>query len=461
MKRTYLILSLLLLSIIPAMAQKKILKIEEDAERNSAINIYSNDNENAFCAVFIADPDMELKFSSSYQRNNFIDILSSKDTIIGNERFYELVLPSELTKKGSQIYGARILTVYADGFDAVNLTSFCGAPKTKVYYRVINDYKAAENPYYIAIDKASNYYSGGDYLNARTQYMLAKQYKEYEAPENKALVDEAIANVDYIQQQKISISQATSRSNWYKALEGCSNILRVNPADEQVRQQSENYAISYNNDCSIFYQTAEEFSETNRLDSALRYYQMAIDLDCPSGALANTKMNIIKRKQAAKLYREHFFTLDYGTEGDMFGFTVGRYGEYKWKGYFRLSLNADVFDLISTSKHSVDKTAEAGIVLGGFTHKIVKPVWIHFSPFGYVGAAYFTPDTENYTDAAEAQKAENLKWNFAHSWAPEIGIGVKLWYFQLRYTYQRRVVFQSKWSTLGHESHFVSLGVCW
>jgi tetratricopeptide (TPR) repeat protein len=442
------------------MAQKKVLKIEEDTERNSAINIYSNDNENAFCAVFIADPDMALQFSSSYQRNNNIDILNLKDTIIGNERFYELVLPSELTKKGSQIYGSRILTVYADGFDAVNLSSFCSAPKTKVYYRVINEYKAAENPYFIAIDKATNYYSNGDYLNARTQYMLAKQYKEYEKSENKSLVDEAIANVDYIQQQKIDIAQAVSRSNWYKALGGCSNILRVNPADDQVRQQSENYAVSYNNDCSIFYQTAESFADINRLDSALRYYQMAIDLDCPNAGIAVTKSSIIKRKQAAKLYREHFFTIDYTTEGKMFGFTAGRYGEYKWKGYFRLSLNPNLVDLFSKSKYSVDKTYEAGIVLGGFTHKIVKPVWIHFSPFGYVGAAYFTPDP-NITDAAEAAKGENLKWNFAHSWAPEVGIGIKLWYFQLRYTYQRRLVFQKKWDILGHDSHVLSIGVCW
>lgn len=449
MKRTYLVLSLLMLALLPAMAQKKTLLVEEDAERNSAINIYSNDNENAFCAVFIADPDMELQFSSSYQRNGNIDILSQTDTIIGNERFYELVLPSELTKKGSQIYGARILTIYADGFDALNIPSFCGAPKTKVYYRVINEYKAAENPYYIAVDKATNYYSSGDYLNARTQYMLAKQYKEYEEESNKAVVDEAISNIDYIQQQKIEISQAAARSNWYKALDGCSNILRTNPSDEIVRQQSETYAISYNNDCSLFYQTAEAFAESNRLDSALRYYQMAIDFDCPSASLAVTKMNVIKRKKAAKLYREHFFTADYGTKYDMFGFSVGRYGEFKWKGYFRLYLNADVFNLISESKREIGNTAAYGIVLGGFTHKIVRPVWIHFSPFGYTGATYFT------------QGADELKWNFAHAWAPEIGIGVKLWYIQLRYTYQHRLVFNHEWATLGHNSHFLSLGVCW
>lgn len=153
------------------------------------------------------------------------------------------------------------------------------------------------------------------------------------------------------------------------------------------------------------------------------------------------------------------------------GFSYGKYNMHKAGGFFNMSLNKQVFDMMR-SNCAIPDMPEMNLSFG-WTLKVVNPVWVFFGP-GVTAKCYYGDYKKNDSDideifpgadgipndpngvlkpsseygSANSKKqaiyTENdTKANLGWAISPVIGICVKYSYFAVRLTYQYRFAMDS------------------
>lgn len=421
---------------------------------SSFADVHPSKEKKEFKAVFKCNKQLKLSFVSNYHKNGKIDILSETVDTVGNQLVYELVFPTELVGAGA--LDGRVLSVYADGFDRYDMVRFNFPVHTKKVFEVEDPYEQLQNPYYLALSKASEYFAQGNYDDARTQYEIAQKTPEYES--DKQSIDDNIQLIDSIKNMIVQADKAFADIKYMEAMELYRDILKLNPGDAYVISKAQECVTAHGNNCTSFYNMAEEMYNEGDFETAKEYYNKVIDADCSFSSMATTKLLMVERKLKTKKFKARFFTYEFHKDAPI-GFTVGKCNNRGSGGFFSLRINTNTLELMR-NEPSVDLVPEANVSFG-WTHKIVAPVWFFIGP-GYTGVGTYKIRESAVDKDVESlgNKDYSFKWHSAIS--PEAGIIVKLWHFNIKYSFQYRYALKSADEDLIDEMrHYVGIGFCW
>lgn len=434
-------------------AQKK-LSVERKTDQ-----VYPCENRKEMMALFKCSKDLKLSFSSNYHAGSNVDILSETVDTVGTMCEYRLVFPTEI--KGAMSLNKRKLTIYCQGFDPVILTMFNSEPKTCRVYEIVDPYLKLQTPFYTALNEATELFGNGNYADAIAKYNIAKETPEYlQNEENQALINTRLALSDSLIQWREKADNAYRAIKYLEAMNLYSKILKYNPNDVYVIDRKRECATAHASDCTSFYSTAEEMYDDGNLLEAKFYYQKVIDSDCAFKAIANEKLLMVNKTLDNRKNKNHFFSYEWNKDVPI-AFSVGSANFRKWGGYFSLRTNVDTWELIRFEPEKNQKP-EANISFG-WTKKIVAPIWIHFGP-GYtgVGEYHLRKSGVEKDEKGEPLLNEDVSFNWYSAISPEVGLMLKIWHINLRYTFQYRFALKSKHEDVfGTMRHYIALGVAW
>ncbi len=449
---------LFILSMCATSFAQKQLSVEDIS---NPTDIYPCEDRYEMKAVFICDSTMRLSFVSNYELEDEKDILSFYETVTGNERHYELVFPTEIP--GSSCDG-RELTMYCDGFDKYVFPGFNGPAKTVKSYKVTNPYTKMTNPFYKSIDSASEFFNLANYKEALSQYNIAREAPEYINKESNIDIDAKIAEIDSIIKWREEADKALANRDYFNARDLYTKVFIANANDKYASDKLIEVNTQFNNVCLFNMNQGALFSSEDKYEEAQKYYQTVIDMNCDPAqrALASSQLKSIRSTVEAKKSKSHFFNYEFNKFTPI-GFSVGKCNMKGVGGYFSLRTNADFFTALKIEP-DVELDPEMNISFG-WTRKIIPPVWIFFGP-GYTARANWEWKNEdlNYENATEEEKfdKDNYKFQLNNAISPEIGIIVKYWYLNLKYTFQYRFgLSTAQEKAIGNMRHYISIGACW
>lgn len=448
MKKIGLYITLLFCVSISTYGQK-VLNFEDIS---NPTDVYACEDRLEAKVIFYCDLSLDLTFSSNYK-----DIVSLTVDSVGNEKKYEIVLPTQ--GKGTS-YDGRIFTVYATGFDKKVFMNFVFSPKTVTEYKVTDPYAKLQNPYYKYVDAATDLFLQGNYSEAREQYTMAKQCPEYEGL-YKDDIDSKLLAIDTIQYWTGQGADYMNQTKYKKAHECYVNVMQLNPEDKYIQKKIVECTQSYLKDCSVYFTMAEDLFENAEYNLAKGYYQKVVDMECSQKDEATAKLVLIKNKEDSRVNKNRFFTYEFQKDVPI-GFSVGTCKKKKVGGYFSLHTNVDAFQSAKSDKNT-DIMPEINVSFG-FTRKIIDPVWIFVGP-GYTGGGTYEEKIDDegnsQTPLTEDGKIK-YKLNWRNAISPEIGLIVKYWYFNLKYTFQYRFALSNaEQKMLGKTRHYIGIGVAW
>lgn len=416
-------------------------------------DVHSCHEKKEFKAVFRCNKALSLSFVSNFHTNGKIDILSETVDTVGNQLVYTLIFPSE--QKGTTLDG-RKLSIYADGFDRYDMSRFNFPTHTKKVFEVEDPYAQLQNPYYSALNKASEYFAAGNYTDAKAQYLITKETPEYLL--NYTMIDHNIEMIDSITGLIDAADKAFADIKYMEAMKLYTQILKLNPSDTYVEKKAQECSIAHANDCMSYYQMAEDMYNKGELESAKEYYTKVIDSDCNFKSMATSKLLMVEKMLQTEKNKERFLTYEYHKDVPI-GFSFGKCKNKGSGGFFSLRTNSNTIKLMR-NEPSLDLFPEVNVSFG-WTRKIVAPVWIFFGP-GYTGMGSYSL-RESAIGKAETElenKDYSFKWRNAIS--PEIGLILKLWHFNLKYSFQYRFALDSADEDyIGEMRHYIGVGFCW
>lgn len=406
-----------------------------------------------FKAVFRCDKALSLSFVSDFHTNGKIDILSETVDTVGNQLVYTLIFPSE--QKGTSLDG-RKLSIYADGFNRYDIPRFNFPTHTKKVYEVKDPYAKLQNPYYAAINKASEYFTDGNYTDAKAQYLISKETPEYLT--NSTIIDHNIEMIDSITGLIEVADKAFSDIKYMEAMKLYTHILKLNPNDAYVRNKIRECTNAHANDCSSYYQMAEDMYKIGEFESAKEYYNKVIDSDCSFKSMAVSKLLMVEKRLQTTKNKERFLTYEYHKDVPI-GLSFGKCKNKGTGGFFTLRTNSDAIKLIR-DEPSLDLLPEVNVSFG-WTLKVVAPVWLFFGP-GYTGMGYYNLRESAIGKAENELEKDDYSFKLRSAISPEAGVIVKLWHFNLKYSFQYRYALDSADEEhIKDMRHYIGVGFCW
>mgnify|MGYP001519975457 FL=1 len=215
------------------------------------------------------------------------------------------------------------------------------------------------------------------------------------------------------------------------------------------------------------YKQADFYYNEKQFDKARELYALAVKNNCPTKVQAQEQINRIDQIKVDKKSHARVFTYEFSKDTPI-GFSYGKYKKHKVGGFFSMSLNSKVFEMMRNDCRTPDMP-EVNVNFG-WTVKIVNPVWIFFGPGAttkvYYGKYEVTDDHDDIypnkkgypndpdgvlkpkDDEKENKKIQEYtkddqKANLAWAISPVIGVCAKYSYFALRLTYQYRFAMDS------------------
>lgn len=446
MNKVFLLLSVLLLGTGKPDAQR-LLGVEQIFPEKGQIDLHTcNDRHEAKIVVY-CDVTMDLDFSVNHET-----IISLEKTDLANERSYSIILP---TINMGSTFDHRELYIYAEGYAKYPLFLGNLADKELRRYRVSDPYTKLSNPYYKYMENGLNLFSDGMYTDARVQYVSAMECPEYEV--NKEEIDNIVASIDSILIWRDAGDNYLLEANYKEANKYYQKIFRVNTSDQYVKTKLQECSISYTQNCFSYFNMAEDLFRKGDYKKAKDFYQKVVDGECTQSIEANNKLIAIDNYGIGRIDKSSFVTYEFNKYVPI-GFSIGACKMKKFSGYFTLRTNADIFKSIQ-SNDEYDLSPEVNVSFG-WTKKIYAPVWLFFGP-GYTGVGEYRLKKDAVMEGKEPTK-DDYKLHWGNAVSPEIGIIVKYWHVNLKYTFQYRFpLVKADQDYMGKTRHYIGIGVAW
>lgn len=440
-----------LLMVSTAFAQN-VLEITDISQPN---DVYSSEDNKAVVVVK-CNKSIPLTFDSSMDKS----AKPYNTSVEGSDSIYYIEFPT-----GSR-YRGRIVTVMSPGYATVTLPLQELKPKQVATFQAIDPNSQVDAGCYRGHrNKGMEELKKMNYREALDQFTIARECSDVDSAEN----EQNIALVDTIMYYREKAEATYKLLDYHKASEYYEKVSELNPYDTYAANRSINCLRKFNTECDATYRQAEYYFNEKQYAKSLELYQQVINNDCPAKVQAVEQVNRINQVLNQRKDHARVLTYEYLKDAPI-GLSYGKYNMHKAGGFFSLSLNNKVFDMMRNNCEIPDMP-EINVSFG-WTLKIASPVWVFFGP-GATAKCYYGDykrdddkmDTEIYpgsdgkpndpdgllkdssSSRDKKKKAEytsdDTKNNLGWAISPVVGICVKYSYFAIRLTYQYRFAMES------------------
>lgn len=445
------IISLAVMCLMACVAfSQNLLEITDISQPN---DVYTGDNDRA-AVIFKCNQSIPLTFESSMDKS----ATPYNTELEGSDMVYYIEFPT------GQKYRGRMLTITSPGYAPATVFIDDLQPKQVLTYQAIDPNSTVDAGCYRGHrNKGMEELKNMNYQEARDQFVVARGCTDVDSLENEnniALVD-TILHYREIGEQKFKLL------DYYGASEYYNRVMELNPYDNLAANRYNNCLTKFFSECDMTYKQADFYYNEKQFDKARELYALAVKNNCPTKVQAQEQINHIDQIKVDKKSHARVFTYEFSKDTPI-GFSYGKYKKHKVGGFFSMSLNSKVFEMMRNDCRTPDMP-EVNVNFG-WTVKIVNPVWIFFGPGAttkvYYGKYEVTDDHDDIypnkkgypndpdgvlkpkDDEKENKKIQEYtkddqKANLAWAISPVIGVCAKYSYFALRLTYQYRFAMDS------------------
>ncbi len=463
------IVSFALMCVLACVAySQNLLEITDISQPN---DVYTGENDRGV-VIFKCNQSIPLSFESTMDKS----AQPYNVEVEGSDNVYYIEFPT-----GGK-YRGRMLTISSPGYTSAIVFIDDLKPKQVLTYQAIDPNSTVDAGCYRGHrNKGMEELKNMNYQEARNQFDVARGCSDCDSVENEA----NIALVDTIIYYREKGEELYKLLDYSAAGECFNKVMELNPYDNLATNRYNSCTAKFNTECDMNYRQAEFYFNEKQYDKARELYSIAVKNNCPTMVQAQSQINRIDQLTLQKKSHARVVTYEY-TKDTPVGFSYGKYNMHKVGGFYAMSLNGKVFDMMRNNCKIPDMP-EVNINFG-WTVKIVNPVWIFFGP-GITAKAYFGsysvdddvddvyPNNNGYpNDPGGTLKVKNEsdkkskkiqeytkddeKSNFGWAISPVVGICAKYSYFALRLTYQYRFAMDSHLKDfMGSQRMSVGVGV--
>lgn len=432
---------------------QNVLEITDISQPN---DVYSSEDNKAVVVVK-CNKSIPLTFESTMDKS----ATPYNTTVEGSDSIYYIEFPT-----GSR-YRGRELMVMSPGYSTVVLTLSDLKPKQVATFQAIDPNSQVDAGCYRGHrNKGMEELKNMNYNEARDQFIVARKCSDVDAEENERNI--ALVDTILFYREK---GEATYRLLDYRqASYYYEKVTELNPYDTYATNRFSNCLTKFTTECDATYRQADYYFNEKQYDKALELFNRIIDSNCPAKVQAIEQRNKINLLLNQRQTHSRVLTYEYLKDSPI-GFSYGKYNMHKAGGFFNMSLNKQVFDMMR-SNCAIPDMPEMNLSFG-WTLKVVNPVWVFFGP-GVTAKCYYGDYKKNDSDideifpgadgipndpngvlkpSSEYESANSKKQaiytendtkaNLGWAISPVIGICVKYSYFAVRLTYQYRFAMDS------------------
>lgn len=442
-----------LLTTMTAFAQN-VLEIKDISQPN---DVYSSENNKAVVVVK-CNKSIPLTFESTMDKS----ATPYNTSIEGSDSVYYIEFPT-----GSR-YRGRIVSIMSPGYRTVTLNLGELKPKQVATFQATDPNSLVDAGCYRGHrNKGMEELKKANYREARDQFIVARECSDVDKEEN----EKNIALVDTIIFYREKAESTYKLLDYRLASTYYEKVSELNPYDTYASNRFSNCITKFSTECDATYRQAEYYLSEKQYDKSLELFQQIVKNECSTKVQAIEQINRINKLLNQRKDHSRVLTYEYLKDAPI-GFSYGKYNMHKAGGFFSMSLNNKVFDMMR-SNCKIPDMPEINLSFG-WTLKIAKPVWVFFGP-GATAKCYYgdyklsddndgddmdkiypgkdgmpnDPDgTLKPTDDSSKKKEakytkDDTKANLGWAISPVVGICVKYSYFALRLTYQYRFAMDS------------------
>lgn len=448
----------------PVAFAQNVLEVTDVSQPN---DVYSSDDGKAVVVVK-CNKTIPLMFESTMDKT-----ADPYNTLAeGNDSIYYIEFPT-----GSR-YRGRQLSIKSPGYNTVTISLEDLKPKQAVTLLAVDPNSMVDAGCYRGHrNRGLEELKKMNYNEARIQFEVATECSDVDTIEN----NENLALVDSIIYYRNKAELLFKMHNYREAANLYKKVLMYNSYDSYANDRQAECMLKYVDECSMTMEQAQYYDSEKQYQQALPLYRQIVENDCPSRLLAQQQINRIELLLNQRKNHSRVFTYEY-TKDTPIGFSYGKYNMHKVGGFFGMSVNKNVFDMMRNDC-TVGDMPEVNVNFG-WTIKIASPVWVFFGPGATVKCYYgdykpiglkdkiypnkdgFPNDPDNKLVVGSDQKEGSVytnndtKANAAWAISPVAGIAVKYSYFALRLTYQYRFAMDTNLKDfIGQQAFSVGVGV--
>ncbi|MBO6012305.1 MAG: hypothetical protein J6P82_02150 [Bacteroidales bacterium] len=483
--KKYLLLFALLISAVPATFAQKLLSVEDTTD---GIGVYPCGERKEALVKFITHETFGLNFSSNYDSELNVEL----DSVAGTKT-YSIVF---VTQAPGVDYSGRRVTIKAPGFKDFTLPLNLQT-KQKIEFTVSDPYSALRSPYFIYQDKGNDLFYSGEYQGAKDCYEMIKACPEYQL--NKASIDEHIAICDSMMEWSTEALRKEHFAQFNDATELYYKMLRYNSSSMAIQEKISNAQYKFAEDCKYELTLAEHFMDQGNTEQAKACYNRIIEKQCNTIYVeqATSTLAYLERKESKSRESARCLFYDWAPNQEI-GLTFAQCYSQKRRssGYITARMNTSLFKMmmgkssadgslqltempsgrielvpyageeyfkydnyIKNEEHNWEpKNGELDFEASmsfGWTVRTWRYFFIHFG-IGYHGGGFYSFDQSETEKAVTDWKKDRPDWNLNtpfNEWddklrndcmkanwfngvAPEGGLIVKVWRFNVKATYQ-------------------------
>ncbi len=307
---------------------QNILEVTDISQPN---DVYSSEDGKAVVVVK-CNKTIPLSFESTMDKS----ATPYNTKIEGNDSVYYIEFPTGTRYRGRQ------LSIMSTGYNSatVNLDSLM--PKQAVTLMVVDPNSMVDAGCYRGHrNKGMEELKNMNYKEARKQFEVAKECSDVDSAENNA----NLALVDTILFYRNKAEFSYKMHNFYDAGTFYKKISLLNPYDTYASDRQTECEQKYANDCNVTLEQAQYYDREKQYEMALPLYRKIVESDCPSKLLAQQQINRIELLLNQRKNHSRVFTYEY-TKDTPIGFSYGKYNKHSAGGFFSMSLNKNVFDMM-------------------------------------------------------------------------------------------------------------------
>ena len=433
------------------------------------LSVYPCGDRHEAMVILRCQEPFDLVLSSNYDANLDLSV-----TTEGPEKVYSIVFK---TKEEGTSFRGRQLTVVAEGFRKhyipLNLND-----KEKLEFLVSDPYSKLRSLFYTASEQGIGYMTEGMYDAAIDQFNIAKQCPEYGETENH--IDSYIDKCDSLKIWTAQAQEYMDNEDYYDARMLYMKMMVENPSCNVIRELYFNANENFNRVSKHDMDVAQTYFDSKRYDEARPLYEHAIAQNNPQSALAGTNLAYIQLKRYKQDNHTRSASYIYNKDCNI-GFMFAGLKPDKTSGYISFGLEKGMFDLVSgnvepittgiaPAKPMYQCMASFGWTLRLYTqneNEYIPKVWLLMTPLSYAGGGFYTKDLnpEYGSSAIGSDQQEYIEsYHWMNAFAPEIGLGVRVWRVVLSYRYQYRYMLNKERpasDALGKAKNLLGIGFCW
>lgn len=455
--KKFLFIAMAWLMASAALAQN-VLEVTDISQPN---DVYSSEGNKAVVVVK-CNKSIPLTFESTMDKS----AKPYNTSIEGSDSIYYIEFPT-----GSR-YRGRVVSVMSPGYSTVTLPLQGDLqPKQVATFRAVDPNSQVDAGCYRGHrNKGMEELKNMNYLEARDQFDVARECSDVDKEEN----ERNIALVDTILYYREKAETTYRLLDYRNASAYYEKVVELNPYDTYASNRYSNCISKFTTECDATFRQAEYYSNEKQYTKALELFQRIIDSECPAKVQAVEQVNKLNLILNQRKNHSRVLTYEYAKDVPV-GFSYGKYNMHKAGGFFGMSLNGKVFDMMRNNCRIPDMP-EVNVNFG-WTLKVANPVWVFFGP-GLTAKFYYgdykignqksgiypnvdgipndpdkklypSQDAEDGNTASTAVKKNNTytnddeKLNLGWALSPVAGICVKYSYFAIRLTYQYRFAMDS------------------